>query len=219
MSRRPRTVHEQRVARALRTMAPGGRLASESPVRRPRFTGGAPYVPPTALRPDLIGPWYGETALPSGTYVGGAGQDTLRDDSDSTYLLIDQGLDALGDERQVAFAFEAGTFASITACTLRIRAKSPNSTNLYVAISGSYVRTPGSGTPYYYAPDYAVLTTGWANYDFTWTTGGGDWNDGVLPSLSALSAGTVEVLVNVRQSAPYNGHVAHLAEAWLEITP
>jgi hypothetical protein len=44
MSRRPRTVHEQRVARALRTMAPGGRLRSESPVRRPRFTGGAPVV-------------------------------------------------------------------------------------------------------------------------------------------------------------------------------
>jgi hypothetical protein len=65
MSRRPRTVHEQRVARALRTMAPGGRLASESPVRRPRFTGGAP----STVAPVWSGFWgatYAEAS--TGTY-------------------------------------------------------------------------------------------------------------------------------------------------------
>jgi hypothetical protein len=174
------------------------------------------------VRPDLIGPWFGGPALPAGTYVGSGGASTLADDSDATYLLVDQGLDDLGDERQIAFAFEAATltdWSSIASCTLRLRLKSPDSTSFAININGNTVRTPGSGLPYYYAPNKPTLTTSWAEYSFAWTTGGGDWSDGVLPSIAAVEAGTVEVVVNVNQSAPYSGDVAHIAEAWLDITP
>lgn len=78
MSRRPRTVHEQRVARALRTMAPGGRLASESPVRRPRFTGGAPAVVQTDIWTVFTGGGqlnYGQTNYPDNTIENLGGSD------------------------------------------------------------------------------------------------------------------------------------------------
>jgi hypothetical protein len=87
MSRRPRTVHEQRVARALRTMAPGGRLASESPIRRRGGTLGSYSVGAVTVAPTLptedsgvfrqasgTGPFYGWGSTPStGSMILGVG--------------------------------------------------------------------------------------------------------------------------------------------------
>lgn len=67
MSRRPRAVTEQRIARALATMAPGGRLASESPIRRsegtwrPQRSGGAGIPSNPELQALYLTAWEYET--------------------------------------------------------------------------------------------------------------------------------------------------------------
>lgn len=111
MSRRPRVPVEQRVARALRTMAPGGVIPSEAPVRRISST----------LRPQRVG-GVGTPDIPLLSYSAkrwGDGADltgwarcALKSSTTDLSAMQDSGLWAPGD---VAVVWAAGQYSGWTA--------------------------------------------------------------------------------------------------------
>lgn len=175
------------------------RAWSESPIPRVatrRVKVGAPSAWTLTIRPDRIA-----TALESDhdpTYVGGGGQNTLKDESDSTYLTLDYD-SGTGEFGAAVATLEATALpgSTITAATLTFRVR----TSTAARFSSDVALDILGGNTY----DPFILTctedpaSGWTDYTYSATSAtdfGTDANWYMLPTVAMLEAGTVEMILN-----------------------
>lgn len=201
-------------------MAPGGRRWSESPIpdpacRRPRARGAAPECPfPLYPAPDAITIDNTESAF-TWSLVGGAGDATLGDGLDSTYVRCTYPSSSPGGGPfSVGFFFEfeavslpAG--ATVTKATLGARVRSSTAgTLLQYAVAGDILDTY---TPLYTEATGAAWSAGtdWANKTdlTTWTN---------TPTPAQLAAGAIQGYI--LPAATYtDGRTFDIAGVWLTI--
>lgn len=217
MSRRPRSCFEQRLSRRATTMAPGGRLASESPVVRPVGTvsAGKPIGCYT-VKPSAI-TYYDADHQP--VYVGGGGQNTLKDGSDSTYVQV--GVDRVAYPYSKTYYPAVATFEAlalpegfvVSSLSVSIRGRLTQAGNVWLTYDVANGIVPaGTWTPHYTNGAWfndagfsaLPINESWQ----TWTdTLDPDniWYSGTLPSAADIEAGVVQIYFAAGTNYPEEG--------------
>ena len=206
-------------------MTPGGmrpdRRWSESAIPRigkPRLRRIGPPAPTVTLRPDAIAAsleWPDSDVI----YVGGGGQDTLRDQSDSTYVTADYDYDTSTFSPAVA-TFEAASIpggATIESITFTMRVRGDGVAYASFDLAGD-ILGGNSYEPYYLGSGLdPVPGSGWTNLSWTATPSNTDWW-WEIPTVAALNAGGLQLHCGVGIVTPgVDGHI-DWADAWIAVT-
>lgn len=228
---------EQRLSRALQFQPGhvGGRIASAQPVKRNggmlrRPAVGAvtslPAASSVTLRPDAIADYDDQPV----SYQGGGGQNTLNDQSDSTFLRLDYTItptvDFFGTPVATFAATDLGTWSTVTACALTVRARSLSNTGsnkIGFNVAGD-ILPGGSWDPYYTDSDEVDDGGGWVPggswVDYTYSLVNDPSNplySTITPTVAAVEAGEIQILITpaISTSAAMQLDVA---DVWLTLT-
>lgn len=234
MSLRPRlpgAAHGQ-VART--RMAPGGAvkpwsqsaLRPAGPVNRIRSAGVAVPPPPGPTSPLVIRP---DTLYGAGAVTGGAGDDTCRDELDTTYVTV-------SNTASKTLEFESAAIPEgevITSATITIRARGVTypdvgfyTINMYcaenIAPEATYVPNYGYFVTTTYEDPTIVLTGEWVNYSLPALI----WEEALVPLsgweefTAAVRAGEVQLrMVGQLWDGADPAEVSmDVSDAWLTVT-
>lgn len=219
--RRPLRSFEEKVAATIRNpargTAAGARVPSALPVPRqriPRLIAGGSATSAYILRPDTIADFDDQPV----SYQGGGGQNTLNDQSDSTYLrldyLVDPG-DFYGTPVATFAATDLGAWTTVTAATLTVRARSLSNAGGNRIAWDLAVDIPSTYDPYYSTDAYMASpwTPGasWVDYSYALT---GEFD--ALPTVAAVEAGSVQITLSPGISTADDMQL-DIADVWLTL--
>lgn len=196
---------------------------SESPIPRPgvrRTRTMAAASGEVILRPDYIWDVDATTApLTRSTYLtvsytGAAGQNTLRDSSDSTYITIsDSTSTSTGQYATIQFeAADIPSTANIVSIDLTIRARTTDPSGDLQPTVAEDIHPTGE-----YNNDYV----NWYNWTAAYRTPGTSWTDvlfedatwSLTPTSALLRAGTLQCSLSTQST----GGSIDIAEVWLDV--
>jgi hypothetical protein len=222
MSRRPRLSEDDAVLRSQHSQVPQAKKWSESPamtrlstVRTVRQVTTLPTPQPLPdcyyLRPSSI-TYFDTDHRPD--YVGGGGQSTLSDSSESTYMRIQVNRDGGGNKTYwpCVATFGAVDLASgftIDSATLTARVLKEDSANVWMNWECAEDITGGNTfSPNYGGGTFNPLNDMWGDYTVNLTS---------LPSASAVQSGVIQVLFEAGINIDTGDHYIDVSELTLTI--